>query len=41
MFEEFSMYWSIILESVMESRYFLAMVMVLILNFSLSIYILD
>ena len=41
MFKRVSMYFSIIVESVEESKYFLAMVLVLILSFTLSVYILD
>lgn len=41
MFKNVSMYWRIILDSVIESRYFLMMVLVIIISFSNAVYILD
>jgi len=41
MFKNVSMYWRIIIDSVVESRYFLMMVLVIIISFSNAVYILD
>ena len=41
MFKNVSMYFRIILDSVVESRYFLMMVFVMIISFSNAVYILD
>lgn len=41
MFTTVSMYWRIIVDSIMDTRYFMMMVFGMIISFTSAIYILD